>query len=155
MGRTRRSRSDLEHALQKIDYELKPIDIVLIWTGATQSSDRAEYFEQPGMTRASTLWLVEKGIKVIGVDTYGFDRKFRRWRGFKRTGDGKHDLAGALRRDRPPYCQIEKLANLDAIPRPHSFKVSCFPIKVSAPAPGGLDRSHSSELGSVGQSGVG
>ena len=28
------------------------------------------------MTRESTLWLVERSIKVIGVDMYGFDRKF-------------------------------------------------------------------------------
>ncbi len=28
------------------------------------------------------------------------------------------------------YCQIEKLANLDQIPRPFGFKVSCLPIKI-------------------------
>ena len=28
------------------------------------------------------------------------------------------------------YCQIEKLVNLDQIPRPACFKVACFPIKV-------------------------
>lgn len=28
------------------------------------------------------------------------------------------------------YCQIEKLANLDILPRPYGFKVSCFPVKL-------------------------
>ena len=28
------------------------------------------------------------------------------------------------------YCQIEKLANLDQIPRPHGFYVSCLPVRI-------------------------
>ena len=83
--------SDLEEALAKIDYELKPMDIVLLWTGTDRKLHSKEYFEQPGMGRDSTLWLVqEKGIKVIGIDAFGFDRPFRAMReDFERTGDGK------------------------------------------------------------------
>jgi kynurenine formamidase len=29
------------------------------------------------------------------------------------------------------YCQIEKLANLDQLPRPHGFFVSCLPVKIA------------------------
>ena len=25
---------------------------------------------------------------------------------------------------------MEKLANLEALPRPHGFKVACFPVKI-------------------------
>ena len=122
---------DLEHALQQIDYTLKPFDIVMIWSGCDAKLGSAEYFEQPGMTRASTLWLVEQGIKVIGVDMYGFDRKFQDMADdFKRTGDGsiiwEAHFAGIDRE----YCQIEKLVNLGALPRAHGFKVACFPVKV-------------------------
>ena len=28
------------------------------------------------------------------------------------------------------YCHIEKMANLDLIPRPDGFLVCCFPVKV-------------------------
>ena len=89
------------------------------------------------MTRESTLWLVEQGIKVIGVDMYGFDRKFGDMaEEFKRTGDGgklwEAHFAGLERE----YCQIEKLVNLDKLPRPHGFKVACFPVKVESASAG-------------------
>ena len=65
------------------------------------------------MGRESTLWLVEQGIKVIGIDAFGFDRPFASMaEDFRRTGDGRYiwpaHFAGITR----SYCQIEKLANL-------------------------------------------
>jgi len=132
--------ADLEAALAKIDYRLKPFDIVMLWSGCDRNLGSAEYFEQPGMTRDSTLWLVDQGIKVIGVDMYGFDRKFQDMADeFARTGDGRcvweAHFAGITRE----YCQIEKLVNLDKLPRPTDFKVACFPIKVEG-ASGGWAR---------------
>jgi kynurenine formamidase len=96
-----------------------------------------EYFEQPGMTRESTLWLVEQEIKVIGVDMYGFDRKFEDMaREFRETGDGRVIWEAHFAGIEREYCQIEKLANLDKIPRPIDFKVACFPIKVQGASGG-------------------
>jgi kynurenine formamidase len=128
---------DLEQALAAIDYTLKPLDIVMIMSGRDRYLGSEEYFEQPGMTRESTLWLVEQGIKVIGVDMYGFDRKFGDMaEEFKKTGDGsglwEAHFAGLERE----YCQIEKLVNLGAVPRPSGFKVACFPIKVEGGSAG-------------------
>jgi hypothetical protein len=34
------------------------------------------------------------------------------------------------------YCQIEKLANLERIPRPHGFCVSCLPVNIAAASAG-------------------
>jgi kynurenine formamidase len=34
------------------------------------------------------------------------------------------------------YCQIEKLANLDCIPKPHGFFVSCCPVKIERASAG-------------------
>jgi kynurenine formamidase len=132
--------ADLEGALAKIDYRLKPFDIVMLWSGCDRNLGSERYFEQPGMTRDSTLWLVDQGIKVIGVDMYGFDRKFADMaEEFARTGDGRvvweAHFAGISRE----YCQIEKLVNLDKLPRPNGFKVACFPIKVAG-ASGGWAR---------------
>lgn len=123
--------ADLEVALEAIDYKLKPLDIVMIMNGRDKYLGSEEYFEQPGMTRESTLWLTAQGIKVIGVDMYGFDRKFGDMADeFKRDGDGsiiwEAHFAGIERE----YCQIEKLVNLRLVPRPTGFKIACFPIKV-------------------------
>jgi kynurenine formamidase len=123
--------SDLEAALTAISYELRPLDIVLLQTGCDRKLDSAQYFEQPGMGRESTLWLVDQGIRVIGIDAFGFDRPFEAMaEDFRRTGDGRHiwpaHFAGITR----SYCQIEKLANLDRIGRPHGFRVAAFPVKI-------------------------
>jgi kynurenine formamidase len=123
--------ADLERALAAIDYRLKPLDIVMLMTGRDRFLGSREYFEQPGMTRESTLWLTAQGVRVIGIDAYGFDRRFEDMaEDFRRTGDAsglwEAHFAGLERE----YCQIEKLVNLHQIPRPTGFKVACFPIKV-------------------------
>jgi kynurenine formamidase len=124
--------ADLEAALAAIDYELRPLDIVMLWTGSGERLYDGDYFEQPGMGRESTLWLVERGIRVIGIDAFTFDRPFAAMaEDFRRTGDGRFiwpaHFAGITR----TYCQIEKLANLGAIGRAHGFKVAAFPVKIA------------------------
>ncbi len=128
---------DLKEALRRIGYSLKPLDIVMIMTGRDRHLGSEEYFEQPGMTRESTLWLVEQRIKVIGIDAYGFDRKFEDMaREFRETGDGRVVWEAHFAGIEREYCQIEKLANLDRIPRPTGFKVACFPVKVQGASGG-------------------
>ncbi|MBI2827582.1 MAG: cyclase family protein [Planctomycetia bacterium] len=129
--------TDLETALEEIDYRLRPLDIVLLHTGADRRIDSADYFAQPGLGRESTLWLVEQGVRVIGIDAYTLDRPFAAMvADYRRTGDGRHiwpaHFAGITRE----YCQIEKLANLDQIPRPHGFYVSCLPVKIERASAG-------------------
>ncbi len=123
--------SDLETALQRIAYRLKPLDIVLLWTGADRRLSRTAYFEQPGLGRDGVLWLVEQGVRVIGIDAYTLDRPFASMAAdYRRSGDGRFiwpaHFAGITRE----YCQIEKLANLDQLPRPTGFLVSCLPVKI-------------------------
>jgi hypothetical protein len=48
----------------------------MIMNGRDKYLGNPEYFLQPGLTRASALWLVERGVKVIGVDMYSLDRNF-------------------------------------------------------------------------------
>jgi len=123
--------ADLEAALRRLDYALKPLDIVMIMNGRDRFLGSTEYFDQPGMTRESTLWLVEQGIKVIGVDMYGFDRKFADMaQEFQETGNGRVIWEAHFAGIEREYCQIEKLVNLHRIPRPTGFKVACFPVKV-------------------------
>lgn len=59
---------DLRAALDRISYTLKSLDIVLLQTGADVRIESREYFRQPGLGRDGTLWLVEQGVKVIGID---------------------------------------------------------------------------------------
>jgi len=130
--------ADLEEALLRIEYRIKPLDIVMIQTGADKLWGTPEYFDAGcGMTRESTLWLLDQGVRVTGIDAWGWDRPFWAIReDFARTGDrgllwGAH-YAGIDRE----YCHIEKLANLDRLPRPYGFKVACFPVKLAGGSAG-------------------
>ena len=123
--------TDLQAALDKINYRLHPLDIVMLHTGADKRMGSAAYFAQPGLGREGTLWLCEQGVKVIGIDAYTLDRPFGDMKSdYDRTGDGRYiwpaHFAGITRE----YCQIEKLANLDRLPQPHGFLVSCLPVKI-------------------------
>lgn len=128
---------DLEHALQASGHELRRGDIVLIWTGTDRLWGKREYFsDAPGMSRAATEWLVERGIRVIGIDTYGFDRPLGAMLGdFYRTRDPRHLWPAHFYGREREYIQIERLANLDKLP-PTGFDIACFPLKIR-----GLDAS--------------
>ena len=123
----------LEAALAAAVHTLAPYDIVLLWTGAERAWDTAEYFNAgSGLTRASTTWLLEQGVKVIGTDAWGLDRPLMALRAeFEQTGDAsilwEAHRAGIDRE----YCQIEKLHNLGALPAATGFTVSCLPVKVA------------------------
>lgn len=128
---------DLQAALARIDHRLQPLDIALLWTGADKRLNSPAYFEQPGLGREGVLWLVEQGVRVIGIDAYTLDRPFASMvADYRRTGDGRFiwpaHFAGITRE----YCQIEKLANLEQIPRPHGFYVSCLPVKIKQASAG-------------------
>jgi len=129
---------DLEATLDDIAYALKPLDIVLIQTGADKLWGKAEYFHAGcGMGRASTLWLVDKGIRVMGIDAWGWDRPF--WaikEAFIRTKDRRTLWEAHLAGIEREYCHMEKLANLDKLPAPFGFKVACFPVKLTGGSAG-------------------
>lgn len=129
---------DLQQALAKINYKVKPWDIAMIQTGADKLWGKAEYFDAGcGMTRDSTLWLIEQGVRVMGIDAWGWDRPF--WaikEEFAKTGDGSILWGAHYAGIDKEYCHIEKLANLDKLPRPFGFKVACFPVKLTGGSAG-------------------
>lgn len=128
---------DLQTALDRTGHQLQPLDIVLIWTGTDKLWGKREYFSHaPGMSREATAWLTDREIKVIGIDTYGFDRPFvTMLEDFWQTGDRDRLWPAHFYGREREYIQIERLANLDLLP-PTGFQVSCFPLKIK-----GLDAS--------------
>ncbi len=128
---------DVEAELERNDYKLKPLDIVLIRTGADRHWGSPDYITRgAGMTGESTLWLIERGVKVMGIDTWGFDRPFASIiEEYRRTGDASMIWEAHYAGIQAPYCHLEKLANLDKLP-PHGFKVACFPVKITGASAG-------------------
>jgi len=124
--------SDLQEALGRIGYTLCAGDIVLLMTGADKHYDQPDYFSaHPGMGRDATLWLIEQGIKVVGIDGWGFDRPADTMLGeYLKTHDSHALLPAHMVGREREYCHIEKLSHLDQIPMSHGFWVSCFPVKI-------------------------
>jgi kynurenine formamidase len=116
--------SDIRDALERIDYQIRPLDIVLIMTGAGRwITDESYPTRHAGMTREATLWLIEQGVKVIGIDAITFDPPV--WAMFERREFWESHL---LMQDYE-YFHIENLTNLDQIGRSVDFLVSALPIK--------------------------
>jgi kynurenine formamidase len=113
-------------------YVLQPLDIVMLATGADGRWGTPEYFTDfRGVTADATRFLVEQGIRVIGIDSFGFDPPFHRMlEQYRATGDKSALWPAHFYGRERPYCQIERLANLAAIPIKHGFKVACFPVKI-------------------------
>lgn len=121
---------DIKDALKEISYEIKPNDIVLIRTDRDKLFDKTSSYSSrhPGMTRESTLYLINKGVKIMGTDGYGFDRPFGlMFKDYKDTGNNEELWPAHFVGREKEYLHIEKLANLEKLP-PHNFKVCAFPI---------------------------
>ncbi|MBX6762492.1 MAG: cyclase family protein [Rubrobacteraceae bacterium] len=115
--------SDIDQALEKIGYELKERDIVLIQTGASAYNDQERYLtDHCGMTAEATKYLISRGIRLMGTDAPTFDPPV--WAMFERK---KFWEAHRVMWEED-YWHIENLTNLDQLP-PYGFKLSAFPIK--------------------------
>ena len=74
---------------------------------------------------------------MIGIDASTLDRPFDSMiADFKATGDGRVIWPAHFAGITKEYCQIEKLANLEKLPRPHGFYVSCLPVKIKGGSAG-------------------
>ena len=121
---------DLESCLKQIDYELKEGDIVLLWTGADKYLGCENYTSaHPGMSEDAVLWLIEKGIKIIGVDSYGLDRPFKVMADDFKAGNKNALFPAHYACRKKEFCHIEKLCNLDKLP-PYGFYIIALPIKI-------------------------
>ncbi len=129
---------DLEKELAGIKYDIKPLDIVLIQTGADSAWGTPQYLAKgAGMDRESTLFLTEKGVKVTGIDAWSWDRPLPYLaKEFQTTGDPKVIWEAHFAGIEIGYCHMEKLANLSEIGRSTGFTVCCFPVKIKAASAG-------------------
>jgi kynurenine formamidase len=121
---------DVQAALEAIAHTLSPGEIVLIHSGRDAFYGQPDYMDHgPGVTAAATRWMYDQGVRVMGIDAWGWDRPLRM------------QAQDALARQEPgifweahqadlDYSQIERLVNLDQLP-PTGFTVACFPLRIT------------------------
>ena len=131
---------EIETELARIGHELQPLDIILVNTRAGELFGQPGYLEAGvGIGRQATLYLLEKGVRVVGTDAWSWDAPFAYTRKrFEETGDASIIWEGHKAGRDIAYGQMEKLSNLESLPV-HGFVVSCFPYKIKG-ASGGFVR---------------
>lgn len=122
---------DVEAEIKRIGHVLQPLDIVVVNTRAGARYGQEDYIDSGcGMGKAATLWLLERGVRVTGIDGWSWDPPFSATkRRIAEGGDPALIWEGHRAGREIGYCHIEKLSNLEALP-PHGFMVACFPVKV-------------------------
>ena len=104
-------------------------DIVLCMTGWSQHYGRDPYDTPPFLTREAVHWLVDRGIKMLGVDTCG------------RMDPSRPDRENHLPLFEAGGVYIENLTNLEAVPESRVTVVALppaiqglegFPVRVVA-----------------------
>ena len=123
--------SDIEEFLKKEQLKLVPGMIVLIKTGRDKFNGTKDFHKKgTGMSAEATNWLIDKGIKVMGIDSWGWDLPLPYLiEQAKKTNNPELFWEAHLVGKDKEYCHMEQLVNLDALPY-CGFKVAVFPLKI-------------------------
>lgn len=121
---------EVESELARIGHELAPLDIVLVRTGRDAAYGTLQYVGVgPGVTPDATRWLYERGVRVMGIDAWGWDRPL--WmQAEEAKREQRPGIFWAAHQMDLEYAQIERLCNLAELPAT-GFTVSCFPLRIA------------------------
>lgn len=123
---------DLKNDLTRSGACITPGTIVLIRTDRDKYSGTIDFPNKgTGMCKEATEWLIDQGVKVMGIDQWGWDLPLK-YMVNKAKADNNKNLfwEGHLVGIDKEYCHMEQLTNLSALPS-HGFKVGVFPLKIA------------------------
>jgi kynurenine formamidase len=121
---------DAEAALARTGHDLRPLDIVLVRTGRDAFYGQPDYMARgPGVTAGATRWLWDRGVRVMGIDAWGWDAPLH-LQAEEAKARGERGIFWAAHQADLPYSQIERLVNLDRL-SPTGFRVACFPLRLA------------------------
>ena len=122
---------DIVRAEKGIGYTIRPKDIVLIKTGAAgfYGQDSCDNMNA-GMTREATIWLADRGVRLVGIDACCWDRPPQLQLESLTKGErrGRY-MEGHRAAGERGMCILEWLTNLDELPH-FGFTVYAFPVKI-------------------------
>jgi kynurenine formamidase len=120
---------EVEAELRRVGHELVPLDIVLVRTGRDAFLTEPDYVARGcGVTAEATHWLYERGVRVMGIDAWGWDAPLH-LQAQEALARGEAGVFWAAHQCGLAYSQIERLCNLAVLP-PTGFRVSCFPLRI-------------------------
>jgi kynurenine formamidase len=120
------SAADVEERLPR---PLAELDIVLVRSGRDAFYGQPDYMARgPGVSAEATRWLYERGVRVMGIDAWGWDAPLY-MQAERAKKEGKPGIFWAAHQADIAYSQIERLVNLSALPD-EGFTVACFPLRL-------------------------
>lgn len=123
--------ADIQEYLSTQQLTIEPGMIVLIRTGRDELMGTQDFFRRgTGMSAEATRWLIEQGVKVMGIDQWGWDVPLP-WQIQKAKETNNRELfwEAHLVGVEHEYCHMEQLTNLGSLPS-RGFKVAVFPLKI-------------------------
>ena len=122
---------DIKDFLKKENLAIQPGMIVLIKTGRDRFMGTKDFHKKgTGMSAEATHWLIDQGIKIMGIDQWGWDLPLPyQIEKAKATNNSELFWEAHLVGREKEYCHMEQLTNLDALPY-SGFKIAVFPLKI-------------------------
>ena len=129
--------ADVEAELERIGHALKPLEIVVVNTSAGAKYGRPDYVASGcGMGAEATLYLLERGVRVTGIDGWSWDAPFvhtaKRYRRDPRRLDHLGRPQGGTTYRLLPYREAAQSRSA-ALDRLHGL---CFPAKIERASAG-------------------
>ena len=124
-------KKDVERALELAETALTPGMIPLLWTGADKHiDDDKKYWErQGGLSEEGLHYFLDHGVKLIGIDAYAMDVSHDTMQREFEKGEPRFFPLHFVGRQRE-HMHLEKLTNLDKLPRASGFWFMAFPTKL-------------------------
>jgi len=128
---------DVQQELERIGHTLSPLEIVVVNTRAGTAYGGDGYVAAGcGMGYDATMYLLERGIRLTGIDSWSWDAPFAfTAERYRETGDPSIIWEGHKAGLDIGYCHLEKLHNLEVLP-PTGFTIACFPMKIRGASAG-------------------
>ena len=129
--------NDIKAELKRINYEIKPFDIVLVNTSAGKHYGADDYLLKGcGIGKDATIFLLEKGVKITGTDAWSWDAPFAHTaEKYRQTKDSSIIWEGHRAGMEKAYYHMEKLNSLEKLPD-YGYTISCFPFKIKKASAG-------------------
>lgn len=128
--------SDVADAVGLDESKVKGCLIALVRTDASQYFDSPDFTERhPGLDASAVDWLLDRGVRTIGIDAWGLDRPAKLMAADHKRGIPNSLWPAHMHGRKREYLHIERLANLSSLPS-FGFTVVAFPVKIEGATAG-------------------
>jgi kynurenine formamidase len=122
--------AEMAAGVTQAGHELQAGDIVLVRTDRDAFYGLPDYISRgPGVSAEATRWLFDRGVRVMGIDAWGWDRPLN-LQAEDALRERRLGIFWEAHQVGLRYSQIERLVGLGALP-PTGFTVACFPLRVA------------------------